>query len=250
MKYCWFVVVALFFTGCTFQNVSLSGTASGMDGGTINIVDLSGKNVFGTNITSGKFEIKQQQLPASGYYTFSIMSGQFPRDYEIYLEPGSYIITIPKNEGSYLNIKTTSKTQNKLSAYYNFEDSVMYKYRQEKDMWLAKLNNPNMKFLPDAEAHEIITKVESTRNREHGLHIAIMDMFIKKYPKNDIVPHIITDMDYQNDPYPYYVLYNKLTPSVKNSDEGKQVGRMLQQLIKQTDAREDSIKRIPQPVTR
>src|SRR4051812_41440095 len=106
MKSRFIIAAALFLASCNFQNINLSGNAAGMDGGAISIIDLSGKTIFGASIKDGKFEIKQQQLPGNGYYTFSIMSGPFPRDYEVYLEPGNYVIDIPKNEGSYLNIKT------------------------------------------------------------------------------------------------------------------------------------------------
>ncbi|MEO8885614.1 MAG: hypothetical protein ABI367_06085 [Mucilaginibacter sp.] len=237
MKPAYFIFFALLLAGCNFQNIKISGTARGMDTGVVSIIDLFGKTIFGANITAGKFDIKQENLPASGYYTFSVTSGAFPRDYEVYLEPGSYIINIPENDHDYLHITTNSKTQNNLSAYYTFEDSMMTDYRKDKDMWVAKLNDPKAKLLPDAEINKIIEKVESTRKRERGMHIAVMDMFIKKYPQNDIVPHIITNMDYKTSPGAYYMLYNKLSTKAKNSDEGKQVGEQLQQLVKQTETK-------------
>ncbi len=234
MKPIYILFLALIFAGCNSQNITLSGTARGMDGGVVSIIDLSNKTLFSANIISGKFELNQKTLPAHGYYTLSIMSGRYPRDYEIYLEPGSYVIGIPEKESDYLRIRTNSKTQNNLSTYYNFEDSVMNSYRQEREMWLAKLNDPKAKLLPNAEIDKIINKVEMFRHREHGMHIAAMGMFIKKYPQNDIVPHIITNMDYKIDPYPYYVLYNELSANAKNSDEGKQIGQQLQHLVKQS----------------
>lgn len=227
-------LAALFLAGCQFQNIEIAGTAPGMEGGVVSIIDLSNQTLFSANISSGKFELKQT-LPAPGYYTLSVLSGRFPHDYEVYLEPGSYVVDIPDKESDYLRIHTKSKTQSNLSIYYNFEDCVMNSYRQERAMWLAKLNDPKAKLLPAAEMNKIIDKVEIFRNREHGMHIAAMGMFIERYPQNDVVPHIITNMDYKTDAYPYYILYNKLSSKAKNTDEGKQIGRQLQQLVKQTE---------------
>ena len=235
MKNIYYIMIAFLLTGCNFKKIEIKGTANGMDGGAVSILDLEGKTIYTSSIKSGKFAIKQP-LDAEGFYTFSVLHGSYPRDFEIYLEDGNYIIDIPQQESDYLKVATTSKTQTKLSAYYDFENNLMAKYRQEADMWKARLNDPKIKDLPEAEFQNITNHIESTRKREHGLHIAAMDMFIKKYPKNDIVPHIITNMDYQTDPYPYYMLYKKLSPEVQNNDEGKKVGAELEQLVKNADA--------------
>ena len=238
MKNLYYVLVAFLLSGCNFNNIEITGTAPGMDGGVVSILDLRGQTLFGENIKSGRFTIRKQPIPAYGYFTFSVMSGPFPRDFEIYLQPGKYVIDIPQKEGEYLKITTNSEIQNKLSAYYNFENSIMDKHRQEADKWKAKLNDPSIKDLPEAEFQNITNHIEASRNREHGLHIAAMDMFIKKYPQNDIVPHIITNMDYQTDPYPYYILYKKLSPEAQNTEEGKKVGEELEQLVKDIEAKD------------
>ena len=244
MKYLYIIVIACTIMGCNFQNIEIRGTTPGKDGDVVSIINLEGTTILAANIKSGRYEIVQQPLPAYGYYTLSVMSGGFPHDFEVYLEPGKYTIDIPKKDGDYPKIITDSKVQRSLSTYYNFENSVMAKYREEKDMWVAKLNDPKIKTMPQAEFSNILAKVASTRDREHGLHIAVMDMFINKYPKNDIVPHIITNMDYQTDPYPYYILYKKLSPEAQNSDEGKKIGKELQQLVKQTEQ-----KKTPKPIS-
>lgn len=233
MKNIYYIMIAFLLTGCNFKKIEIKGTAKGMDGGAVSILDLQGKTIYSSSIKSGKFDIKQQPLDAPGYYTFSVLYGSYPRDFEIYLEDGRYIIDIPQQESDYLKITTTSATQSKLSAYYDFENTLMAKYRQEADMWKAKLNDPKIKGVSEAEFQNITNHIESMRNREHGLHIAAMDMFIKKYPKNDIVPHIITNMNYQTDPQAYYILYKNLSPEIQNTEEGKQIGEELQQLVKQ-----------------
>ena len=240
MKYLSLITISLLLAGCNFNKIEITGAAPGMDGGIVSIIGGSGKTYFTQVIKAEKYAIKQQPLPAFGYFTLSVQSGPFPHDFEIYLEPGKYTIDIPKKDGVYPKIIAESKIQNNLSIYYNFENSIMNKFRKDADMLSAKLSDPKVK-LSEAEVESLVKQIQSSRNREHGLRITIMDMFIKKYPKNDIVPHIITNMDYQNDPQPYYILYKKLSPEVQSSEEGGKIGEELQQLIKQNEAKQVSV---------
>ena len=90
--------------------------------------------------------------------------------------------------------------------------------------------------MPEAEFNVIMDHIAAGKKREHGLTIATIDMFIKKYPQNDIVPHIIGNLDFAKDPEPYYLLYKKLSPQVQNSEEGKQLGQQLHKLVKNQQA--------------
>lgn len=231
MRNLFYLVIAFLMIGCASKSVEINGTAKNMDGDEVSILDLKDLLVFSETITSGKFTIKKP-LPSTGYYTFSVIHDSHPRDFEIYLEPGKYTIDIPQKDGDYLKINTTSQTQTRLSAYYNFENDIMAPYWHEVDIWKAKLNDPKIKDLPEAEFQEVLDHIELNRNREAGLHIAVMDSFIKKYPTSDIIPHIITNMNYKSYPYPYYNLYKKLKPEVQNSEEGKKIGEELKVLAK------------------
>jgi hypothetical protein len=231
MKIQFYIIIAFLLFGCNATTIKINGTAKGMDGGFLSVLDLKDKIIYSSVIQSGKFLIKEQPLPASGYYTLSAFAGPYPRDFEIYLEPGTYTIDIPEKETDYLKINTTSKTQNKLSAYYNFENYVMAKFRREDAMWESKLNDPKIKDIPEAELQNIMDHIATARRREGGLHLNVMDMFIKKYPQNDIVPHIMINMSYQKDPQAYYMLYKKLSHEVKNTKEGKIVGEELERLL-------------------
>ncbi len=234
MKNIYYIILAFLLTGCNAGNIDINGTAKGLEGAPVSILDLEGKTIFSSSIQSGKFSIKKQ-LPEAGYYTFSILDGSEPRDFEIYLEDGSYNIDVPQNKSDYLKITTASKTQNKISVYYNFENDLMAKHRQEVEIWTARLNDPKIKDLPEDEFQNILDHVESNRNREHGLHIAALDSFIKKDPTNDVIPHIITNMNYKSYPYPYYNLFKKLSPEVQNSSEGKKIGEELKVLAKKAE---------------
>jgi hypothetical protein len=235
MKNIYYILIAVLLFSCNAGTVEINGTAKGMDGAAVSVLDLEGKTLYSSVIQSGKFSIKKQALPEVGYYTLSILSGPDTRDFEIYLEDASYTIDVPQKQSDYLKITTTSKTQNKISAYYNFENDLMAKHWQQVDFWKAKLNDPTIKDMPEAEFQNILDHVESNRNREHGLHVAVLDSFIKKQIHNDIVPHLITNMNYKSYPYAYYNLYKKLSPEVQDSEEGKKIGEELKVLAKKAE---------------
>ena len=74
-------------------------------------------------------------------------------------------------------------------------------------------------------------EVQIAQAREQGARIGIMSTFVDKYPQNEIVAHIITDMDYKTNPLGYYVIYQKLSPPAKNSREGKRLGAELRSML-------------------
>ena len=236
MKPFYLIAIVFILSGCSSNTIEITGTTKGMDGGVITITGLSGKTYFTEIIKSGGFTINKQTLPAYGYFTLSVLAGDISHDYEIYLEAGKYAIDIPQKDGQYLSIKTDSKIQNNLSAYYNLENSVADKFRREDAMWNARLREPKTQSLPEAEFNVIMDHIAAGKKREHGLTIATIDMFIKKYPQNDIVPHIIGNLDFAKDPEPYYLLYKKLSPQAQNSEEGKQLGQQLHKLVKNQQA--------------
>lgn len=158
MKNIAYILIAVLLFSCNAGTVEINGTAKGLDGAAVSVLDLEGKTIFASVIQSGRFAIKKQ-LPKPGYYTLSILSGNDTRDFEIYLEEGSYKIDVPQKESDYLKITTTSTTQNKISAYYNFENDLMAKHWQEVDIWKAKLNDPTIKDLPEAEFQNILDHI-------------------------------------------------------------------------------------------
>lgn len=229
-----YIIYALFlFAGCSHfrQGVEISGTAKGMDGDMVSILDLAYKTLNTTKVEDGKFQLEKTTLDA-GYYTFSIQQGNNPHDFEIYLEPGKYTIDVPQRDGDYLVVKTNSKIQNNLSSYYNFEDSVMARFRDTTKAWNARLNDPKNKALPAVEFEKIIKGYKGAQDRELGAEIVIMNMYIDKYPQNDIIAHIITNMDYQKNPVGYNVVFQRLSQASKNTSDGKKVGFRLDSLLK------------------
>jgi hypothetical protein len=234
MKYIWFLLVAILLMSCRNRTALISGTAKNMDGGAVSVLDLSDKILFSATIKDGKFSFGKQKLDSAGYYTFSVMSGNLPNDFEIYLEPGKYDIALPERKNGYLKIKTVSKIQNDLSAYYNFEDSVMYTFRHKQDTLTALLNDPKIKLLSAVDFNKIYTDFTSAKLRVQGAESAVMGMFVDKYPKNDIVIHVMSNQNYEDNPFGYYLVYQKLSPAAKNTAEGKGMGEKLKELLKNT----------------
>lgn len=233
MKLIYLAIVALLFAGCNSNAIEISGTASNMDNAMVSVLDEKFNNMETTTIQNGKFKFPAFALQEIGYYTFSVQAGKYPRDFEIYLEPGEYEITIPTKETDYLTIKTTSKTQNDISAYYHFENNLIAKYRDEVVRWEAKLNDPKDKTVLDSGLTYAMQKIDAARSKAEGSHVAALSMFIDKYPQNEAVPHIISNMQYKTNPMPYYIVYKKLSPAIKNSVDGKRIGTELQQLTNQ-----------------
>jgi len=217
--------------GCNTKGARITGAAHGLNGEVITIIDSTGTIVDSAVVSDDQYRIKLPELKVPGYFTFSVQQDGHPRDFEIYLENVKYIIDIPVKTTDYLRIKTTSKTQNDLSAYCNFEDSLMYKFHHEVDSLNVKIADPGNKKLSDAEFDKMMRQIQAAQAREQGARIGIMSSFIDKYPQNEIVAHIITDMDYKNNPLGYYVIYQKLSPSAKNSREGKRLGAVLRSML-------------------
>lgn len=238
MKFIYLLLLAAVFAGCNSNAIEISGTATNLNGNTVSILNSSMNVMAVTVIEKGKFTFDPFALKEPYYLTFSVQAGQYPRLYEIYLEPGKYTVNIPTKETDYLDIKTDSKIQNNLSAYYNYENSVLDKFRNELARWDAKSRDPKDKTVLDSGLMYVVERQEAARKKVDGAQIFAMSSFVEKYPNNESIPHIITNTYYKENPVPYYVIFQKLASSVKNSADGKKLGAELQQLVKQMEEKE------------
>jgi len=231
VKYFYLALLGILVAGCNTKGARITGAAHGLNGEVVSIIDSAGTVVDSAVISDDQYRIKLTELKAPGYFTFSVQQDGHPRDFEIYLENVKYIIDIPVKTTDYLRVKTTSKTQNELSAYCNFEDSLMYRFHHEVDSLNVKITDADSKKLSDAEFDEKVKQIQWAQARKKGARIGIMSSFIDKYPQYEIVAHIITDMDYKNNPQEYYLVYQKLSPPAKNSSEGKRLGAALRSML-------------------
>lgn len=240
MKYIYALLTALLLTGCGYlkndTNIEFTGTAPAIKSGVVIIKDPSQKTVYGTNIKAGSFHIVSQPLEHTGYYTLEITDDsnkKEPNPVEIYLEPGKYNIEVKKAAaGKYPLISSSSKIQNELSAYYKLSDSLSYKKHHKADSLIAKLNSKNSYFLSPDAYNDLVKQVKEAQNQATISNADILAVFAKKYPQNEIAAHLMIGLNYENEAAAYYKTYQTLSPEVKNSPEGQEVGETLNHLIK------------------
>ena len=238
MKIIYLLLFAALLASCNSNAIKISGTAPNMNGSTVSILNSAMNVMSVTVIEKGKFTFDPFALQEPYYLTFSVQKGQYPRLYEIYLEPGEYTVNIPAKETEYLNVKTDSKLQNNLWSYYNYENSVLDKFRNELARWDAKTRDPKDKTVLDSGILYVAGRQEAARKRLDGAQIFAMSSYVEKHPDNESIPHIITNTYYKENPAPYYVVFQKLAPAIKNSVDGKKLGAELPLLIKQMDEKE------------
>ncbi len=238
MKNLLYATCLLFIAGCNSKAIKISGTAPNMDGNIVSVLNSS-MNVMSTSVVeNGKFTFEPFALQEPYYLTFSVQKGEYPRLYEIYLEPGEYTVKVPAKETDYLDIKTDSKIQNNLSSYYNYENSLVDKFRNELARWDAKTKDPKDKMVLDSGLTYVVERQEAARRKLDGAQIFAMSSYVEKHPNNESIPHIITNTYYKDNPVPYYTIFQKLAPAVKNSVDGKKLGAELPLLIKQREKME------------
>lgn len=242
MKFIYLLLFAAVFAGCNSNAIEISGTATNLNGNTVSILNSAMNVMSVTVIEKGKFTFDPFALKEPYYLTFSVQAGQYPRLYEIYLEPGKYTVNIPTKETDYLDIKTDSKIQNNLSSYYNYENSVLEKFRNELARWDGKTRDPKDKTVLDSGLMYAVERQEAARTKVGGAQIFAMSSYVEKHPNNESIPHIITYTYYKTNPLSYYLIFQKLAPAVKNSDDGKLLGTELQQLVKKQDEMEKEAK--------
>jgi hypothetical protein len=233
MKYYYFILLAFILSGCEFRNIEIAGTAPGMDGSTVSI-GSPGKILFGENIQNGKFHIPQQLLKEPGYYTLMInkpgksMGSRF----EVYLEPGKYDISLSNEDpNKYPKIKSPSAIQNGLSAYYPLRDSLTSYARSQYDLWLGKLNAPDANTWPQNVYDNVLNNVNLWRDSVDNMQLTIFKTLVKKQPDNPAIPHILNKLSITKNPLAFYKAFEKASPDVRSTSEGKAIDKKLKDLI-------------------
>lgn len=231
MKNIYYIIVAFLLTGCEFRNIEITGT--GMDGSTVTIKDKKGSVIYGENIQAGKFHIVQQLLKEPGFYFLEVSKSAAGEDsnFEVYLEPGKYDITL-SDKNRYPNIQSASTLQKDLAAYYHLKDSLTSYTRSQYDLWLGKLNAPDANRLPQSVYDAVLNNVKVWQDKQHDLEVGVLEAFVSKQPNNLALPHILQQLNLERNPTAYYNIYQKIDPAVKNSDEGKDVGKILNNLTR------------------
>ncbi|MCC8424688.1 thioredoxin-like domain-containing protein [Mucilaginibacter sp. UR6-11] len=235
MKYLYLLFIAVAFAGCTRNEIEITGTAYGVADGTILLKDASGQTLAGVNISNGRFHIGKTYLPYSYYGTLTLsQAGKSAQDFELYLEPGQYEIVFDKNNlNNYPQVTSGSAIQNQLSAYHALDEEIKdaseQKLRLLDGKYKRAIKSPQKW---DDSTTSIANQAQIERTKALGIGQQVMMAYVNKYPKNEIAAHMMQGMDFEADPAGYYAVYQKLTSSQKNSDEGKAIGSKLKAIIR------------------
>jgi hypothetical protein len=240
MKYFLIVLLALCISGCTtkYQHVEFNGAAKGVKNGVFIIKDYKKNAIYGVNIKDGKFHIESKVLEVPGYYMMDITDDASPQDqhkpFEIYLEDGKY--TIEAEAGKLANYpKVTapsSTTQQQLNSFYTAADQMNGDLNQELAELYAKVNSKATNALPKDQFNALLNSVSELEGKKYGIVEKAFDKYVTDNPQNTIGAHIMLRQDYESDPVFYNQIYQKLTPAVKATEDGKEIGDKLSKLVK------------------
>ncbi|RYE32337.1 MAG: DUF4369 domain-containing protein [Sphingobacteriaceae bacterium] len=226
-----FIVLLLFSCNYFYNHIEISGSVPNVNDGDILIKDLAAKVVFGSPVRSGKFHITKQALKTSGYYTLFIPNSL--DSFEIYLEPGKYQIDAKRTKSNaYPNIVSSSKIQNELTAYYTLADSLFFLVREEERKLINQMNSKAVVLMPDQQYDTLIEQVKVAQVKNSEASITAIDQYLNRFPNSEVVAHLISNMNYENNPVKFYKLYQKFSSNAKNSKEGVEIGKLLSVLVK------------------
>ncbi|WP_428330463.1 thioredoxin-like domain-containing protein [Mucilaginibacter sp.] len=236
MKYTYIALIAVLFCSCNRKGkIEFTGSTPGVKEGVFTVKTLTDSTIYGANIKNEKFALEPKQLSEPGYYKLDVSTSDTTDKhdpFEVYLEPGKY--TIETEAGKlyqYPKITSPSKIQEQLSAFYTLSDKMSLATEQEA-MELHKQIKTQSARLSTEAFNNLLYKVSETEKKMHDNNVNAFKAFLKQYPQSEISTHLMSKLNYEDDPVSYYAIYQTLTPAAKNTDEGKEIGDKLSHLIK------------------
>lgn len=240
MKHFPVVLLALAISGCTtkYAHVEFDGTAKGVKSGVFIVKDHSKNSLYGVNIKDGKFHVESKVLEVPSYYVMDITDDANSREqhnpFEIYLEDGKY--TIEAEAGKLANYPKitapSSATQQQLTAFYTLVDQMNGDLNQKLAVLNAKVNSKESNALPRDEFNALLNSVSELEGKKYGIVERAFEKYVTENPQNTIGAHVMLRQDYESDPVFYNKIYQKFSPAVKATEEGKEIGDKLSKLIK------------------
>lgn len=236
MKYIYPVLAALLLTGCIkSHSIEFTGTTPGINSGVFIVKTITDSAVYGENIKNGKFKVNKKVLQYPGYYLFNITDNDHTDNrppFEIYLEPGSYHIeTQPGKLYEYPKVTSSSKTQDELSAFYTLSDKLIVDAKRQTDSLNNAVKNKSNGLSKTAFA-TLLNELAASENKMTDVNATAFKQFVKEHPNSLASTHLMAKLNYQEDPLTYYTIYKTLTTVAQNTDDGKEVGDKLKQLVK------------------
>jgi hypothetical protein len=232
MKYFYVLLAAILFTGCVNKTaIEFKGTAPDITDGKFTIRNADGLVLCTAPIKSGKFELTQDWKQPGYYFMEMGKTGVGSQGFDVYLQPGKYLITVNKIANKYPQIQSTSKKENDLNAFYHLFDEVAAQLFTNVDTLLKQSRDPKTKLLPVADQAQLDTKLKAAQLRESRSGLLALWAYVLKNPDNEIGVHIMANMNYAEDPQAYYEVYKKFSDADKNSPLGKSLQGFLVDLI-------------------
>lgn len=237
MKYLYFLSFLVLASSCNrTKYVEFTGTVPGITNGAFVIKDAQGGIIASEIISDGKFHTKNV-LQKPGFYDLYI-TPDVEKDYrkhvyDVYLEGGAY--TIETDTGKlyqYPVIKTGSKIQNELSAYY----TVVAEKTHEADMAVRNLQgllyDKNSPAVVEGTTGALQAQLDKAQEAFDKTQAVVLGDFVDKNPQNEVAAHILSEIDYKKDPASYYAVYQKFSDAQKKTVDGKNEGDDLKDLAK------------------
>lgn len=229
-----FLFAAALLTACGNPNIiEFDINAPGLNDATFIVKTDAGKDAFGGNVVNGKCTVKSS-LEAEGFYTFDVVKNGAKRHeaYEIFLEPGKYIINVdPNHLDNYPSVVSDSKREQELSTYHNLVTRLTKNYKQEADSLTKELSKKGDRLDRD-QFNALNQKMVNAQEKARSAAIAALEQFIKTNPNSEFAARFMEQQDYRGQPAKYYALYQQMGATAKNSAEGKMIGESLSHLVK------------------
>lgn len=226
MKYLNLLLLVVLLNSCSKNKfVDIQGNVNGFSSGTVIIKNAAGQIKYTENIEMGKFHF-HKMIDTAGYYTIRIIKDsshdtRLP-GYDIYLEPGNYTLTAqPESAHQYPDIKSTSSTQEEISAYYAIANQRSVAAAKKIEQSVGQLNGGPLS-KTDLQKATYDMK-DALAGRDSAMGYALQD-YIAKYPQSHVVAHIMYGLNYDQAPEIYYPVYEKMSDEQKKSAEGAEEG--------------------------
>lgn len=237
MKYLYFFAFILLASSCNRTKfVEFTGTMPGIDNGAFVIKDAQGNIIVSETIFDGKFHTKNI-LQKPGYYDLFI-TGDIEKDYkkhvyDVYLEGGAYTISAEADKlYLYPTIKTESKTQNELSEYYTEAAEKTHAADITVQNLTSLMYDKNSPMVISGNTADLQKQLDQAQETFAKTQAVVLGDFVTKNPQNDVAAHILSEIDYKKEPVSYYKVFQKFSKAQQNTDDGKNEGDDLRELVK------------------
>ncbi|RFZ81401.1 hypothetical protein DYU05_19155 [Mucilaginibacter terrenus] len=199
------------------------------------IIKQNGQEVINEPFKNGQLNLAPQ-LQSPGYYTLTLFNTDKAiknnMSYDIYLDNSEYNIEVnTANPDTYPKIETASATQRELSEYYAGEYKATSRIVEQIDSAKRRLATNEVSRLSKSERNKLYESARALQKKQRELQLDVLKQYVDKHPKTAIGAHIMANQYFVEDPAAYYAIFQKLSDSIKNSDDGLNISNKLMPLV-------------------